>query len=56
MSQKPPIINQEGWDLLMNHILKPSAISTAKPHEVLLVDETKRYIAQCVAQHFKVQS
>lgn len=56
MSQQIPIVNQAGWDMLMDHILKPSGINVAKKYEQLVVDEVKRHIAQCVAQHFKVQS
>lgn len=51
-----PIINQDGYDLLMDHILRPSATSITKPYEQLLADEVKRHIAACINLQFSVQS
>lgn len=59
MTQKTnqiPVINQAGYDLLKEHILRPSAVSTVKPYEQLLTDEIKRHIMACIELQFKVQA
>lgn len=51
---KPCLINQTGYEMLVNHILKPSSVSVTKTPEQLLVDEVKRHILLCIEQNFKV--
>lgn len=50
----PCLINQAGYDLLVNSILKPSHVSVTKTPEQLLIDEVKRHILLCIEQNFKV--
>ena len=49
-----PIINNEGMLMLENHILKASAPSPTKDHDILVWDEAKRYILSCILQQFQV--
>lgn len=55
-TNQTPIVNQAGYELLKEHILRPSNISLTKTHEQLLIDEVKRHILACIEMHFKVQT
>lgn len=59
MTQKTnqiPIINQAGYEMLKEQILRPASVNVTKSHEQLLIDEVKRHILSCVELNFKVQA
>ncbi|AIM51253.1 hypothetical protein phD2B_0027 [Lelliottia phage phD2B] len=49
-----PQINQAGYDMLEQHILKASHPSVTKKHDELVWDECKRHILACINQQFQV--
>ncbi len=53
-TKQKPTINQAGYDMLEQHILKPSHPRPEKGHDELVWDEAKRYILSCINQQFQV--
>lgn len=49
-----PTINQSGYDMLEQHILRASAPAPNKEHDQLVWDECKRHILACINQNFQV--
>lgn len=53
-TKQKPTINQAGYDMLEQHILRASSPSPTKEHDQLVWDECKRYILSCINQNFQV--
>lgn len=54
-TKKTYTISVETYDFLKDVILCPSAPKQDKSHDLLVWDEAKRYILDCINHHIQVQ-